>query len=75
MKLKCFFTGTREWEDFFPEIQRQRSEELRGDLVNARNEFLPVTPCLMTDKKSNVMARSVYVFLKTKADWKMKHKM
>lgn len=60
---------------FFPEIQRQRSEELRGDSVNAHNGFAPVTPCLMIDKKSSVMTQSVYVFLKTKAGWKMRHEM
>lgn len=55
---------------FIPGIRRQRSEELREDSVNAHNGFSPFTLCLTIDKKCNVMAQIVSLFLKTKATGK-----
>lgn len=54
-------------EFFMPGIQRQRSEELREDSVYAYNGFSPFTLCLTIDKKCNVMAEIISIFLKTKA--------
>lgn len=57
-------------EFFIPGIQRQRSEELREDSVNAHNGFSPFSLCLAIGKKCNVMAQIVSVFLKTKGTGK-----
>lgn len=54
-------------EFFIPGIQRQRSEELREDSVYAYNGFSPFTLCLTIDKKCDVMAEMISIFLKTKA--------
>lgn len=60
---------------YFLQAQRQSGEDCRRDSGNARGRIPLATAALMIDKKSNAMVQNIYVFSKTKAEWKMRHKM
>lgn len=68
IKTEMFFSWAKENRRvYFPQAQRQSSEDCRGDSGNARGRIPPATAALMIDRKSKAMAQSIYVFSKTKA--------